>query len=695
VRRRRRSVLQAVAVVSIILATAAVPVWLRTSLLVRGLPAVAAAATPSGGAAPVAISGVHRVADASASVNFSDAARNPASAVNAPERFGRLITRPLAPPAETFLPEVPAPFVGRFASPGTSTGSGHQSAQLAPGIGDNGTVIPPDTDGAVGPNNLVVAINSGVYIQDRSGTVLSSTSLDTFWSSLGGVSFAFDPRIVYDPYNNRWIISSGANAESSSSLVLVGVSKTSDPTLGWYLYKVTTDATGTNWADFPTLGFNGDWIVVQINLFSVRNNTFAGSNVYVFNKADLYAGGPGSYTKFFDSTGATDNPAVTYDNTIATEYLVRNWSGASAELRISTITGPIGSEAYHAGVAYAAAAGGWQDYAPATNFAPQAGTPNKVDTDDDRIMNTVYRNGSLWVAQTIYLPASGTPNRSSVQWWQINTASGGLGQVQQIGRVDDPTAQHFYAYPTIAPNANNDVLVGYSSFGTSQYPSADYSFRSHNDPPSTLEADIVFKAGLASYYKDYGTGDNRWGDYSATAVDPINDLDLWTLQEYAQTGNNWGTWWASVTVSSSATPTATPTSTPTATATATATPTPTATRTATPTPTPTPSPKQHGKLKLSKHLLNFRKVPVGQTAERTLVIKNRGKGELNGSVADPGAPYTVISGGGGFTLAHGQKVRVTVGFDPSVAEASAGALTITSDDPLHPAVSVTLRGSGK
>jgi hypothetical protein len=40
---------------------------------------------------------------------------------------------------------------------------------------------------------------------------------------------------------------------------------------------------------------------------------------------------------------------------------------------------------------------------------------------------TVYRNGSLWTAQTIFLPASGTPNRCSVQWWQIDTTAGDLG----------------------------------------------------------------------------------------------------------------------------------------------------------------------------------------------------------------------------------------------------------------------------
>src|ERR1019366_1097962 len=52
------------------------------------------------------------------------------------------------------------------------------------------------------------------------------------------------------------------------------------------------------------------------------------------------------------------------------------------------------------------------------------------------------------------------------------------------------------------------------------------------------------------------SGSNRWGDYSATLVDPVNDLDFWTIQEYAATPPSnrtgaFGTWWAQVTAPSS------------------------------------------------------------------------------------------------------------------------------------------------
>jgi len=453
-----------------------------------------------------------------------------------------------------------------------------------PAQGDTGNVTPPDTQGTVGPHHLMVTLNNNVTIESRNGTVLQSVPIAGFWSSLGNISEAFDPRVLFDPYANRWIVSSGANAVSPSSYILIGASATSDPTGGWYLYKVKVGASGQSWADYPTLGFNGDWIVVQANVFAVSDFAFLGSHIYAFNKADLYAGGAGQYTLFQDASGFSDYPAVTHDNTLATEYLVRNWNSGAGTLRISTITGAVGSEVLTIGVAFPKASSGWQDSAPLTNFAPQLGSTAKIDTDDSRIENCVYRNGSLWAAQTAYLPASGTATRSIAQWWQINTASGSLGVVQQLGRIDSPSAQFDYAYPTLDVNSRDDMMIGYSRFGASQYASANYSFRMHNDPPNTLGPDTVFKAGEAPYFKDFGTGDNRWGDYSNVAVDPVNDLDLWTIQEYAGTANNWGTWWGNVSFDNNA---------PTPTPTASATPTPTATISPTRTPIATPTPGCH------------------------------------------------------------------------------------------------------
>ena len=100
------------------------------------------------------------------------------------------------------------------------------------------------------------------------------------------------------------------------------------------------------------------------------------------------------------------------------------------------------------------------------------------------------------------------------------------------------------------------MLVGFSSYSENQFASASYAYRAAEDPPGTLRTERLFKAGEDSYFRDPGHGGTmaRWGDYSGTVVDPINDRDFWTIQEYAApkdpvTGESqWGTWWAHVAV---------------------------------------------------------------------------------------------------------------------------------------------------
>jgi uncharacterized repeat protein (TIGR01451 family) len=424
---------------------------------------------------------------------------------------------------------------------------------------DDTTAIPPDTHGAVGPNHLMTVLNTQVRIQDRSGGVLSTVPMDSFWASLGNPS-AFDPKIFFDPYGGggRWIFVAAANGGSTASVVLIGVSQTDDPTGSWNLFSVDADASNATWADYTSVGFNKDWIAVNMNMFTVSAGSFMRSNLWVFTKANLYNNSTPSapFRLFTDTSGSsTLVPVTTYDAALATLYLVDVFDSPTATLRIGTITGAVGSEIYTPGTSFptATSANAW---APTGPDAPQLGPAPPIETGDRRMQSCNYRNASLWCVHHIFLPAA-NPTRASVQWWQLTTTGG----IQQRGRIDDPSSATFYVYPSIAVNANSDVLIGYSRFSASQYASANYSFRQSCNAANTLQSDAVLKAGEGPYYKiGVVSQKNRWGDYSSTVVDPANDLDMWTIQEYAATptgtgannGNGrWGTWWGKVATQSS------------------------------------------------------------------------------------------------------------------------------------------------
>ncbi|HEX8650066.1 MAG TPA: carboxypeptidase regulatory-like domain-containing protein [Pyrinomonadaceae bacterium] len=521
------------------------------------------------------LAGAQGAPEREVTVNFASLASQQRLAPGGPggEAREKEIDKPKPGPRDRIVPEDAVRSGTDFVSPSTSnvvtgltetmvTSNSPAAASSFKALGDNNTTIPPDTHGAVGPNHLMVTLNSEVRIQNRTGGIISTVSLDSFWSRLGSLN-TFDPKVLYDPFNNRWIFTACANPESAASALLIGVSQTSDPTANWKLYKIDVDSTNTLWADYPSIGFNKNWIVVAVNMFTVSNNSYSRENIYAFNKASMYAFGSATFKKFEAEEGFSSTPAITYDNTLSTMYLVEDWAGNSGGgrgyLRISTITGAVGSESLNTGVAFPSSTS-WGTYIDG-DFAPQLGSTDKIQNNDSRMQNTVYRNGSLWCAQTVFLPVIRPHTRAGVQWWELTPA----GTVKQVGRIEDTTGQKFYAFPSIAVNKNNDVLVGYSSFSSQQYASANYSFRKGTDPLNTMQSSYVVKPGESPYYKTFSGDENRWGDYSATVVDPVNDLDMWVIQEYAAMpagASLWGTWWGRVAV---ATATPTPTPTPTAT----------------------------------------------------------------------------------------------------------------------------------
>ncbi len=558
-------------------------------LVVAALLAVAGWAMGAAGPAappPPSVRGTPGQAEQAAVMNFMEIARSEAGKPVSAEQF----VAPYMPePADLIgLAPTAAPALPRLFEPAAPQ-AGFQLNSPSPAasflaLEDNNASIPPDTHGSAGPNALMVTLNTQVRIMNRTGGVTSTVALNSFWSLVNGGSGAFDPKVLYDPYGGRWIVVACDDSRSASSGVLIGASQTSDPTGLWNLFKVDGDAANLLWVDYPSIGFNKDWIVVHVNMFTISGDNYSTGHTYVFNKAAMYnnAAPSAPFTLFTDPDGTT-NPALTHDAALSTVYLLQTFSSAAGQLRLYSITGAVGSESLNGPTTITSPEAWVSQPAGGADFAPQSGSAQLIQVNDARMQNLVYRNGSLWAAQTIFLPAGGTPTRSSVQWWQLTTG----GVIMQRGRIDDATGTTFYAFPSIAVNKDDGVLIGYSRFSASQFASGNYSFRAAGDPADTLRADTVLKAGEAPYFKTFSGTRNRWGDYSHTVVDPVNDTDFWTIQEYAATPSGgfdrWGTWWGRIVPPAVAT--ATPSTTPTSTATPTGTPTPTRT----PTPTSTPS----------------------------------------------------------------------------------------------------------
>ena len=411
------------------------------------------------------------------------------------------------------------------------------------GLMDNGNSIPPDVNGAAGPYHLMQTLNTDVRICDKSGNELFTTSLDAWWADLPGSS-TFDPKIDYDPYQNRWIMITPSGNNSTNSRMYLGVSTTENPLDDWNFYWFDTDPEGSLWFDYPNLGFNKKWISIG---GIMRNSAFEAVEFVVFaiDKMAAYNGEEEiGQSRFVTTIGSAIVPAFTYDPLSEELYLISTGNGnfeGNGYVNLFELSGetldPLFELKGSIGIPYP-----WENwsYENHGDFLPQMGSIEKLNSVDARMHTMIYRNNKLWAVHHIYLPAD-EPDHCAVQWWNIDTA----GVILELGRIESTEAS--FAFPGIAVNMNEDVFIGHGVFSENHYAGAGYSYKDHLDDSATMRDYVIYKEGLAPYYKTFGGDRNRWGDYSAVFVDPVDDLDFWAMHEFADTplgSDKWGTWWA-------------------------------------------------------------------------------------------------------------------------------------------------------
>jgi hypothetical protein len=419
--------------------------------------------------------------------------------------------------------------------------------------------IPPDTMGVAGASHLMTVLNTLVRIQTKTGSIISTVTLNDFWASVnggtgGGTNGTFDPKVVYDSSVGRYIFTAIDDRDANNG-VLLGVSATSDPTGTWYLWKVDGDPANINWADFPSIGLNGKWIAVSANMFTIAGDAFTEPKMWVFDKTRAYTNDLSIVAIFSGTTftgGFTVAPCVTFGGELDLYTIDSGWfSGANDLVRVGRVTGPVGSPTW-ARVSGGGFGGGFFDVPDYTGLgdAPQKGGILLIDNGDDRISSPpVFRHGHIFFS---FIGRWFTPERHGVIWGEIDPTSIGAAPVS-TGVIEDASGPFYFAYPSIAVNSQTDIVVGFSSFSTGIYASASFAGRQASDTPNTMQPVELLKAGEDYYYKTFGGARNRWGDYSYTCVDPADDKVFWTIQEYARpdvgggvNDDRWGTWWGKI-----------------------------------------------------------------------------------------------------------------------------------------------------
>jgi hypothetical protein len=439
---------------------------------------------------------------------------------------------------------------------------------------------PPDTDGDVGPNHYVEAVNVAFKVFDKSGNTLAGpTTYNSLFAPLTGTPCGSgqndgDPFALYDPVADRWLISDFAfpSFPGSSFWQCIAVSQTPDPVSGgWFLYALQVDPSNPTFlGDYPKFALwnnpqPGGAYFLTVNLF---NPNFQGVRVFALDRGSMLGGGPANAISFMiPIAGLGDSyslVAATFRTGTAPlagedEFLLDVDSPASNPTTLTQVKGwrfhvdfvipansTLGIGTNHSPNALITVSPFVEAWTNTGGFSlvPQQGTADKIQTLGDKIMTpVVYQNRagteSLWADQTNILNFPSGP--TIIRWYQFDVTGGTFpataAQQQDWSNANDGLWRFM---PSIAVDQNGNTAIGYSMSSPSMFPGIRYAGRLATDPPNDLsQGEAIMFSGTGSQTDT----SNRWGDYSMTTVDPADGASFWHVNEYYATTSsfNWHT----------------------------------------------------------------------------------------------------------------------------------------------------------
>ena len=492
---------------------------------------------------------------------------------------------------------------------------------------------PPDQALCVGNGMVLESVNTVLRVRDTSGADLTGAmAINEFFGLSPEIirsdplvfgEFTSDPKCYYDAGVDRWfltileldVIPSGEDAGNFAgpSSVLFAVSQSGDPTAGWNLYSIDTTTDGELdgncpcLGDQPLIGADANGFYVTTNVFPLFAPGFNGAMVYAMSKSVLAAGGSPTVVSFFQPTlaegqaysiqPATTPPGAAFagehngteyflsaleftgglDNRIALWSMTNTATLSDADPAVSMQVAVLDSEVYGLPPTVTQKDGSTPLRTLLKNFNPQVfGLKNSsehlnlLNSNDDRMNQTVYADGVIWGALNTVVKSPNGPTRTGIAWFAVtpDTAATSLaGAVTGQGYVS--VANNSVMFPAVAANADGDVLVGFSLAGPDYYPSAAYAWLDQSSGTGAVQVaawGVGPSDGFTGYISlDPGDGGiQRWGDYSAAVAD--EDGNIWfaaetinqscTFAEFAADFNcggtrtvlaNWGTTIAQVT----------------------------------------------------------------------------------------------------------------------------------------------------
>jgi hypothetical protein len=422
----------------------------------------------------------------------------------------------------------------------------------------------PDTNIAVGDNQIVQSVNLAFAVFDKTGTALTSAmATNSLWAGIGGACYTNnngDAIAEWDVAAHRWVLAQNV-LTGPPYYACVAVSTSADATGTYYLYQFSL---GNGYPDSPKWGiWSNAYYQSQDNFGNL--STYIGAEPCAYNRTKMLAGDNSAEQICFQ---LSDNDfalkPADIDSAVGPpanedEFLFSLWDSSDFSLYSihvdfatlqGSITGNNGSQLFVVPAFNPACNGEYYG-----TCVPQLGVPDQLLVLGDRLLYRLVYDNDMPLANVLATPPFPAPAQ---HWFVVHdvTASGGnqaerwyefiakqkatpvtnISLLQSGTFAPDSTVNRWMG--SIARDKKNDIMMGYSESNATMYPSIAITGRLLSDTKGTMENELVVENGLGSH-----TGDSLWGEYTTMRLDPSDGCTLWyTNQYYTATGLlNWST----------------------------------------------------------------------------------------------------------------------------------------------------------
>ncbi len=453
----------------------------------------------------------------------------------------------------------------------------------AAGVGQAAGGFPADPQIAVSSSHVVITARAIIGYYTKSGTKLQTLGAGTFFAPMGllasqGVNAYFDLRAIYDPHRQRFVVAALAyNSTACSptctgdvhSLFVIGVSKSQDPTAGWWLYWFYAVNKGAGYqsgdqSDYPILGIDKDAIYGTnkvCNGGAARGGTGCSYRYWhiLWRNATQMSNGVGG-----GSLTGGDKYGLTYPSTSTQVGLIQpvihhKGSGIFTDnpsQAFFVTDGQSNTQIMIWGLSNAFTSPQFTGTAVTVNAfttppnGQQKGTSSLIHMDNlgNSPQKAIFHNGYLWIVfeDATNWAGNGTPY-TAVRYIKVcvndfpridKPSCSGYRDIRVEGRneIDDPQGQYFYTgWPAVEVNNIGEAVIVFSRTGTSIYPEVRYMV--HYPLDVAITPSRLLKAGQAAYTANCdATACWLSGDLGGASADP-DDQSVWVAHAYASATN--------------------------------------------------------------------------------------------------------------------------------------------------------------